>query len=309
MFETRADRRRRLDTRRSNRGEPEYAEHSDPARGRLVTRVGRQLAIATFGFLVVFGVLVLATSHLISPVLGVVVLAVCAPGGAVLVSRRSVRELRVLFSHEDRLVRSLAHEIRRPLQRLFAVADLGVERSIEPEVALPEVLVHAENLNQLLEDLFEAAQLISGSRPLETEESDLVELISGARAQLGDSRLEVTVVGDPEVFRVNPRLLRLLLTNLLRNAAAHAYGGSGGEVVITIGRRGFRVRDRGVGIDPKQLAVIRHALGQSFRRTGAGVGLSLTAWVVDIHGGELTIENHPEGGTEVRVDLTASGAS
>lgn len=278
--------------------DPLFSEESDPARGRLVRRVGRKLWVGAFGLLAVVGGVVVVVSHVLPPILTVVVFALCAGAGATLVAKWGVAELGRFFGHEDRLVRSLAHEIRHPLHRMFAVADLGLDGAISTEEALLEAVEHAESLNMLLDDLFEVAQVISGAKSLATEWVAVEPLVDDAVNQLGDSRLVVRVVGGPGRSRVNARLVRLAITNLLRNAASHGYLGRGGEAVVSIEPSAVRVRDHGVGIDPERLATIQFALGQSLRRSGAGVGLSLTAWVADIHGGRLKIENHTDGGVE-----------
>lgn len=301
MFGSWAKRQRRLDPLAVGGAEPTYSKDSDPARGRLVTRIGRRLTAGTFAILSIFGGLVLAVWVLLSPAWSVVVLVAAAAGGAAIVARLGVRELTRVFSHEDRLVRSLAHEIRKPLQRLFAAADLGLEGNVDPAETLPVVVKHAEILDVLLGDLLEAAQVISGSKVFTTDDTEITTLIDEAWEQLGDSRIVVSVTGESAVMRVNRRLVRLAVTNLLRNAALHGYAGLGGEVLVSVEEHGIRVRDHGVGIDAEELLVIREALTNSFRRTGAGVGLSLTAWVVDIHQGELIIDNHPDGGAEIQM--------
>lgn len=95
---------------------------------------------------------------------------------------------------------------------------------------------------------------------------------------------------------VNPRLIRLAIVNLLRNAAVHGYGGGPGAVTVQVGDGGLVMNDRGAGFDHEMLARLQREMPHSLRRSGAGVGLSLAAWVADIHGGHVMVDNRDGGG-------------
>lgn len=227
---------------------------------------------------------------------GLVGLSVVVAG---LAARRIRAELTRLFAHEDRLVRSIAHEIRRPLQRVIASADLGSAGVIPADEALDDTARHATMLSELFDDLVEAAQMLSGTRSLLRTDVEVAALVAEAEEMLGSAQITVTLKGGPSSAVVNPHLVRLAVLNLLRNAAVHGYSGGPGTVTVVLRDSGLVMNDRGTGFDEVALARLRREMPHSLRRSGSGVGLSLSAWVADIHGGHLTVDNRAGGGATV----------
>jgi signal transduction histidine kinase len=115
---------------------------------------------------------------------------------------------------------------------------------------------------------------------------------------------------DVIVAPVDRLVFREALTNILDNAIK--YSPVGGAIVIRVARTGDRgllaVSDQGPGIPPELRARI---FDRFFRvddsRTrdsgGAGLGLAIAKWAVEIHGGEITVEERPGGGVEFRILL------
>mgnify|MGYP000913035398 CR=1 FL=1 len=274
-----------------------------PGRVRLLQRVHSFVGLGGFVVLTVYGLAMAILGWLgsaWSTAVGVLTVAALLSW---LATRRAVAELTVQFNHEDRLVRSVSHEIRRPVHRLLNAAERGLLGLASPEEALDQVQVQAVRLGDLFDDLLEAAQVMTGARALDPEPTDLRTVVDDAYAQLGVTKLRVVTVGEDVVLTVNPRLVRIAVTNLLRNAALHAYEGAEGTAVVELDARGLRVLDEGRGIPGDELRRIRQEASRSMRRSTAGIGLTLSTWVTDVHGGRLTVSNRPTGGVEVDLRL------
>ena len=107
--------------------------------------------------------------------------------------------------------------------------------------------------------------------------------------------------------------LQQVLMNLLQNAfdATGALPPAQRQVlvesVLQDGRAQVRVRDNGPGIAPEHLTRIfdpfftTKPVGK-----GTGLGLSISYGIVDQHGGQLSVRNHPEGGAEFTLELPLS---
>lgn len=104
-------------------------------------------------------------------------------------------------------------------------------------------------------------------------------------------------------------LIEQVLLNLLDNAARH--GGSGKEILLETGRAGqrvfFRVTDHGRGIEPAERESLfseRPAgTGGSDNHRGMGIGLPVCRTIIKAHHGEITADNHPQGGAVFQVFL------
>lgn len=281
-----------------------------PARPRLIARA-RRLAFALFASLLLVGGL---GGWFLASVVGtwptpahVGALALAMAASAAL-AWRSTREVERLFHQEDRLLRSVVHEVRAPLQRLLMALDMGSAGLLPGDQVLKVATAEAEGLQELLDDLVEAAQVMSGSVARPSEQMRLDEVVARSARQVAVEPATVEVVAEATEVVGSPRLVRLAVTNLVRNASRHAYGGGPGVVRVSIDGGGVTVEDDGPGIDPARLAELRRDLPLGLRRAGSGLGLALAAWVAEVHGGSLLLENRPTGGFRARIELPATSA-
>lgn len=228
-------------------------------------------------------------------------LALC--GAAYLVARRSTQVVEDVFRHEDRLMVAVAHEIRSPLSRILAALEEGIDGVIPSDAALREAAGDAEDMSELIDDLVESARVMAGAIPLAQETVRLDEVAaSGARA---GARGASQVALDARTVKVvgSPGLLRVSISNLVRNAVRHGCPDGVGRVTVRVDDGGVSVTDDGPGIPAERLAALRRDVPRGLRRADAGLGLPLAAWVADIHGGRLELANRPGGGFEARIAL------
>ena len=97
-----------------------------------------------------------------------------------------------------------------------------------------------------------------------------------------------------------------MFLNILDNAAKH--GGEGKKIDASISREGdfvvVRIRDYGPGIPEDEIPLVKKKFYKgSSKARGTGIGLAVCDEIVDMHGGTLTLENAPGGGTVVTVRL------
>ena len=218
---------------------------------------------------------------------------------------------------EDRLAESLAqlgelsagvaHELRNGLATLRGYLTL-LERDPSGEGAVEfqrELRRETEHLQRVVADF------LSFARP-ETARPELVDLAALARHAAADPALapglvmvEPAAAGPAAALTGDPELLVRALRNLLRNAVeAQARAGRSEPVRVRLGwdPQGFEIliADRGPGLS----ADVRRRLFQPFaagRDGGVGLGLALAHRILALHGGRLTLEDRPDGGTLARV--------
>jgi signal transduction histidine kinase len=112
------------------------------------------------------------------------------------------------------------------------------------------------------------------------------------------------------IVSVDRLVLREAVTNVLDNAIK--YSPDGATIAIRVGRIGDRgllsVGDEGPGIPPEHRERVFHRFfrvdeARSRERGGAGLGLAIAKWAVDIHGGQITVEGRPGKGSEFPIVL------
>lgn len=215
------------------------------------------------------------------------------------------------------LVANVSHELRTPLSALQAhlenIVD-GVEEA-DPEV-LRMMLAQTERLGRMVSQLLDLSRLESGTIPLHTERVPLRPLLEQAvgETRLGRPELDVRLAVEPADLTVEADAERVhqVVANLLENAARYAPADTpidvrgttrGGEVVI-------EVADAGPGIPAEQAARIferfyRADEARAADGAGAGLGLAIAQWIVDLHGGRIHAEPRRPQGCRMVVELPA----
>jgi two-component system OmpR family sensor kinase len=207
-----------------------------------------------------------------------------------------------------------AHELRTPLATMMAELDLAAEESPQAERSLTRVRRTVGRLSVLVERLLTIA---SGSaNALVTEAvamEDVVREVVAARPEGERARVEPRFVASGMV-RGDEALLRIVVDNVIDNALKFSKLGTvrvdvteePGEVRVT-------VRDEGPGVDPADADRLLLAFTRGTRPTetsvpGHGLGLSIVAHAVRLHGGDVRFVPC-ETGAEVRVTLPAWSAT
>jgi signal transduction histidine kinase len=231
------------------------------------------------------------------------------------------------FSQLRRFTADASHELKTPLTVLRA----GLERSLThpgtpPEVleALDTNLEQLNQLNELVDSLLMLARADEGRAPLALEVQDLRALVvdvgetAGMLAEQQGLTARVTVPDHPVEARVDPHRMQQLLLNLVTNAVK--YTPAGGSVLVSLedveeGAR-LTVRDSGIGIASVDLPHIFDrfwradpARSRTGDRPGVGLGLAITKWIAEAHGGTITVQSRPGRGSSFVVTLPRAGGS
>jgi len=220
-----------------------------------------------------------------------------------------------LIDSERRLRRDVSHELRSPLTRLNIGIEL-IRRRSPPELgpAFDRIERDTARLDTMIGELLtlhrlEAESSVHGE-PIElsalTQQiADDVSLEAEQRGASLRARLEPGCL-----VRGNRELLRRAIENVLRNAVRFTDAGTSVEVELVRGEGRVRlgIRDRGPGVPPDALQRIFKPFyrvgGDRARNTGGtGLGLAITEQAVQLHGGSVRAENHPEQGLIVTLEL------
>src|SRR5713226_374232 len=238
---------------------------------------------------------------------------------------RMAERIEGLVDSQSRLLKDVSHELRSPLARLSVALGLARQRGTpEVEASLSRIELEADRLNQLIQRLLTISRLETGTDGvLRTRLSlrDLVEHVvrdaeyeaqgRGCRVSAGPT--------DEYLVEASPDLLRSAIENVVRNAVRYTAAGTTVEVRLErrIGDQGedivVRVLDSGPGVPDEALEKIFEPFyriddARNRQTGGAGLGLSIAARAVRLHGGRVRASNRPEGGLEVEIRIPAAPA-
>jgi two-component system, OmpR family, sensor kinase len=231
-----------------------------------------------------------------------------------------IARLETSFLGLRRFTADASHELKTPLMVLRADVERAMnDRTPQTEklVALEEALQEITRMSDLVESLLTLARADEGRFDIHREPVELkplvqevyeTALILGEAAQVSVTLPftdDVTVLGD------RPRLRQLFL-NLVTNAIK--YTPAGGRVDIGLGKHPdnvtFAVRDTGIGIAAADFPHIFDRFWRADRvrsrtseRGGFGLGLAISQWIAQAHGGTLTASSRLGRGSLFTVTL------
>jgi two-component system sensor histidine kinase MprB len=209
---------------------------------------------------------------------------------------------------QRQLVADASHELRTPVTSLRTNIEILQQAEDmdagERRRLLNDVVEQIEELTLLMNDLIDLAR---GEEPRPATEDmrlDLVvaELVDRARKHAPSTPLHVQL--EPTVLAGVPARMQRAVSNLIDNAVK--YSPPGEPVEIELHGQELTVRDHGPGMAPEDLP---HVFDRFFRgaeargRPGSGLGLAIVRQVAGQHGGSVTAEPAPGGGTLIRLCL------
>lgn len=234
--------------------------------------------------------------------------------GTVVVVIHDVSHLRTVGRMKSRFVANVSHEMRTPLTTIKIYTQMMKE---QPEKRMRYVGLIEEEVNhqiKLVEQILTLSQLDAGRLELSPEPTSinqLAQIAIGNHAVLAKTKqihLDYQPSAQDPLAWIDPRHTMLVLNNLLRNALQ--YTDTGGNIRVstaqsqTNGRQWatVTVKDSGIGIPEEELPHIferfyRGETPRTLQISGNGLGLAIVKEIVELHGGQITVESQVNQGS------------
>ena len=210
---------------------------------------------------------------------------------------------------------SITHDLRTPLSSIIgAISELQGENASLDEAARKNLIEivreEADRLNYMITNLLDMSRIEAGAIKLSRRPSDVSDLVGVALQQLGSHPQEIRVNLPPELpfLFVDFGLIVQALVNILDNAVKYSPSDS---VIEVTGHQADQmvemvIADRGMGIPPEDLPPLFDKFFRVQRDDGVqgiGLGLPICKGFVEAHGGCISAETRPGGGTIIRLTL------
>lgn len=227
--------------------------------------------------------------------------------------------LQEAFDQLRRFTSDASHELRTPLTAIRSVGEVALQDQRSPAEyrdVIGSMLEEVDRLTRLSESLLALSRADAGHIHLQREDTPLVSLAEEARSVVDvlaeEKRQRIVIEGVPNlIVSVDRLILRQAVVNLLDNAIK--YSPTENQILVRVqsdgeGQAFLDVVDQGPGIPLEHQPYVfdrfyRVDKARTREWGGAGLGLSITRWAVEAHGGAITLKSEEGHGSTFRVSL------
>ncbi|WP_291651090.1 sensor histidine kinase [Clostridium sp.] len=222
---------------------------------------------------------------------------------------------------------NLSHELRTPINVILSVVQLFNSLDESGSVTKEKVLYYmnvimknSNNLLNIINDIIDSSKIESGTYKINKQENiDIVYLVEETALNMSNyiNNKGIDLIIDPEIEEMpiccDPKEIERCVINLIGNAVK--FTESGGEIKVLIkeyeNNVSISIADTGLGIsnDDQEFIFKRFEQGKSSNSTqvsSSGIGLTLVKYIVELHGGQVTLESEINKGSTFTIILPIS---
>jgi two-component system phosphate regulon sensor histidine kinase PhoR len=211
---------------------------------------------------------------------------------------------------------AVSHELRTPLARLLALLENATLPGSDVDALMEQAMQEVHETRELIDDVLFLGELETGREVVSlgrTAAKPVVDDVADSLADRADhAGVTLVVDGDEDVeLPLRPRMLRVVVENLLANAIRYAGQGTTCTIELVNDERGpaLVVSDDGGGVRASDLPRLfeRFYRGDRARTSrGTGLGLAIVKHIVTSAGGTIEAASEPGAGLTIRIAFPSS---
>ena len=221
---------------------------------------------------------------------------------------------------------AMSHELRTPLNAIIGFSTMIKDQMLGPNKATvyaeygTDIFNSGRHLLRLINDLLDLSKIEAGKLELNFDRLDPKKAIMDNIRTIDPiaARSEVELKTDFEdnlpPLHADQRAFDQIVLNIMSNAIKFTPPGGTVNVSVSAGPDNTRitVSDTGIGIEPEDLDKVMKPWGQIIDplkadHKGSGLGLPIVKSLIDLHGGELSLESEVGTGTTITITLSNFG--
>jgi two-component system phosphate regulon sensor histidine kinase PhoR len=230
-------------------------------------------------------------------------------GGALVLFVGELPELSAYQELRAGFTAAVSHELRTPLARLLILLETATLPGADVDDLVEQAQQEVVQARELIDDVLFLGELESGRQVVSLGRTRVLpiarEIVGAFTDRAAHSEIALEVSGGEEVsLPLRPRMLRVVVENLVANAIRYAGPGSTCRVTVTSleGLSTLTVQDNGAGVSDDDLARLferfyRADTARSSR--GTGLGLAIVKHIVTSAGGTVQARGAPGRGLSI----------
>ena len=214
---------------------------------------------------------------------------------------------------------NMNHELKTPLHAILNLSSMGIKKSVTEsslEVLFFRISENGKRLKVLIDNLLDLSQLGVGQMAYQWEEVHLKSILTMVMRDRTEKtqkkKVFFNIRAPPQIPMLlgDKKCLLLVFSHVFDNAIRFSPDGSCIEVSLEVHKKVIclEIRDQGPGISgeeqEKMFAPFMQSSRTRLKAGGAGLGLAICRKVIEAHKGYITVSNHPECGTVVRINFS-----
>lgn len=212
---------------------------------------------------------------------------------------------KALDQHEE-MLNGIAHDLRRPVTGLRALADTALRHPGRMGQVLPRIVRLSKRMGGIVGTQLMHARFEAGVQELAIQSVQLDQLVAAVVEDIPAEGARICFSAVPTRVDADPAMIQRAVENLIGNAIQHGHRPGMNPVVhVSVGQGRVVVADEGPGLDAE---AAQRAFGRFTSSGGStGLGLYLVQRIVHAHGGVLVVGRSNTGGAIFEIVLSANG--
>jgi PAS domain S-box-containing protein len=213
-----------------------------------------------------------------------------------------------------------SHDLQEPLRMVSSFTQLLSERyhgrlDEKADQYINFAVEGATYMQSLIDDMLSYSRVTSRAKPFQPTDCNLVlqRVLANLRVAIAESQAEIKAGPLPRLMADESQLAQLLLNLIGNGIKFHGQQPPLIEISAELQEREwvFRVKDNGIGIDPRYFerifVIFQRLHSKRSAYPGTGIGLAICKKVVERHGGRIWVESTPGAGAAFFFSLPAGG--
>ncbi len=215
---------------------------------------------------------------------------------------------------KDDFIHSITHDLRSPMTSIrgfleFLMDGTAGEINEQQNEFLQIIDKSSQRLLNMINDILDVAKMESGTMPLDIEPVSPALLVdevlqsTQSQAKKDGVELKVNKINDTGIIEADRNQIQRVITNLVSNSLK--FTPEGGQVNVIIEDKGDEIKvaveDTGQGMEPDVVSKIfdkfAQVKGSKGKRKGTGLGLTISKYIIEAHGGRIWAESEKGKGS------------